>query len=213
MTYYRPTDGEVHNAPIRWRPRTCFVMSAMGRQLPPAVREVRTKVARSLGRHDFTFVDAGAHTTGKDYLRKIWEIAVGCPVGVAIVHDGIRPDTMANIFYELGLLHTYGRDTIVVRVGPVVLPSDFVRTEYINYGRQFSRAMDAFLGALDDRAEYYLTLGDQLRNNPELELDYLRRAFLLTGDKRLQKRATRIRSRFGTIERATGEITPLPVEF
>jgi hypothetical protein len=74
----------------------------------------------------------------------------------------------------------------------VDLPSDLVRTEYIQFDRSFSRRFGAFLGSLAEPASYYLTLADQLENDPLLAIDYLRRSYLLTGDVSLRRRATAI---------------------
>lgn len=124
MIFYRPTDGDVNMAPVSWRPRTCFLMAAMGKPVPAEVRSVRRRVIAALRRANFRTVDAASATTGKDFLVKIWALAVSCPVGIAIVHEGIRPETMANIFYELGLMQAYGRETVVIKIGKVKLPSD-----------------------------------------------------------------------------------------
>jgi hypothetical protein len=77
----------------------------MGHPVPAAVDKVQGRVARSLRRAGFESVDADSRTTGKDYLLKVWLLALSCPVGIAIVHEAIRPQTMANIYYELGWMH------------------------------------------------------------------------------------------------------------
>lgn len=101
MIFYRPTDGDVYNAKLPWRSRTCFIMSDMGQQIPADVRSAKRRLAVKLKQFRFRKIDASSATTGMDYLLKIWLFTVTCPVGIAIVHDGIRPETMANIYYEL----------------------------------------------------------------------------------------------------------------
>lgn len=192
MIFYRPTDGDVFNGDLKWRPRTCFVMAAMGSAVPSDVRKVRRRVSAVLAKADYDVIDAASATTGKDYLLKIWQLAVSCPVGIAIVHQGIRPETMANIFYELGWMQAYGRETVVIKVGDVSLPSDFVRTEYIAVDARFTHNLKNFIESLNDRTEYYQQLGSLLEQNPVLAVDYLRRAYLLTGDPSLQLEAKRI---------------------
>src|SRR4051812_18325345 len=114
MIFYRPTDGDVETSPVAWRLRTCFLMSAMGGSLPAEVLNTKRRVRGILRASNFRIVDAASVTTGKDYLLKIWALAVSCPVGIAIVHKGIRPETMANVFYELGWMQAYGRETVVI---------------------------------------------------------------------------------------------------
>lgn len=77
-----------------------------------SVWQEREGVESALRKAGFKVKDAGSATTGKDYPLKIWSLTVCVPVGVAIVHEGIRPETMANVFYELGLMQAYGRETV-----------------------------------------------------------------------------------------------------
>lgn len=206
MIFYRPTDGDVHSAQIRWRPRTCFLMYAMGKGAAAEVTRARKRVVESLKRAKYSTIDALSETTGKDYLLKVWSQAVSAPVGIAIVHEGIRAETMANIFYELGWMQAYGRETVVIRIGDVKLPSDLVRSEYIPFDRAFTTRFSAFVSSLDQRADYYLTLADQLEKNPLLAIDYLRRSYLLSGDSRLKARATKVFNESGLAERAKDSV-------
>ena len=99
---------------------------------------------------------------------------------------------MANIYYELGLMQAYGRETLVVRVGRPHLPSDLVRTEYLSLDDRFDENLRGFLAGLGEQAEHYRSMASQLERNPLLAIDYLRRAFLLTADSGLRSRARRI---------------------
>lgn len=213
MIFYRPTDGDVDSAPISWRPRTCFIMAAMGNTVPADVIRAKRRVAQVLRQASFRTIDAGSATTGKDYLLKIWALAVSCPVGIAIVHEGIRSETMANIYYELGWMHAYGRETVVIKIGDVKLPSDLVRTEYIDMDAHFTRSLGAFLTSLRERAAYYQTLAGLLEANPLLAIDYLRRAYLLTGRVALRRRATQIFAASGLDDRARDSVERLMVTF
>lgn len=158
-------------------------------------------------------VEAASVTTGKDYLLKIWSLAVACPIGIALVHEGIRPATMANVFYELGWMQAYGRETLVVRIGDVDLPSDLVRTEYVAYDGNFSDRMRAFVASLDERAIYYQTLATQLERDPLLAVDYLRRAYLLTGEAALRRRAREVFAGAELADRARNSVERLMVGF
>ena len=82
MIFYRPTDGEVLGTQVGWRPRTCFVMAAMGGDLPRELLNAKRRLKAALKRTRFGVVDAASETTGKDFLLKIWSLAVACPVGV-----------------------------------------------------------------------------------------------------------------------------------
>lgn len=189
MILYRPTDGEIHWSPIRWRPRCAFMMVQLGGPVPEVVIEIRRTTAQILSEYSYSAIDADSLTTGKDFLLKIWQLALSVPLGIAIVHEGIAPSTIANLFYELGWMQAYGKETIVVRAGDVALPSDFVRTEYVPFDAHFDRRFRSFLSGLQEQAGYYSTLADQVERNPLLAIDYLRRAYLLSGDDELRLRA------------------------
>ena len=213
MIFYRPTDGDVENTPISWRPRTCFLMAAMGKPIPAEVSNAKKRVKAVLRRAKFDIIDAADVITGKDYLLKIWKLAVSCPIGIAIVHEGIRPETMANIFYEFGWLQAYGKETVVIKIGDLKLPSDLVRTEYINMDARFTQSLSDFLSSLRERAEYYETLAGLLEANPLLAIDYLRRAYLLTGNVKFRRRAIQIFDQTGFDDRARDSVERLMILF
>lgn len=213
MIFYRPTDGDVNSVPVKWRPRTCFLMTSMGNPLPPELRSAKKRVISGLRRAGFSTVDAASVTTGKDFLLKIWALAVSCPVGIAIIHKDIRPETMANVFYELGWMHAYGRETVVIKVGEVKLPSDLVRTEYIDMNVRFTKSLGDFLTSIRERAKYYQDLAGLLEENPLLAIDYLRRSYLLTGDVALKRRATQIFAGSDLADRARDSVERLMVTF
>jgi hypothetical protein len=55
-------------------------MSKLGEGAPPIVSAVRKRLTLVLGEADYCLIDASAVTTGKDYLRKIWDLIVSVPV-------------------------------------------------------------------------------------------------------------------------------------
>jgi hypothetical protein len=125
----------------------------------------------------------------------------------------MKPSTIANVFYELGLMQAYGKETLVIKTASTVVPSDFVRTEYVQYGPDFHARIGRFFRSLDERAEYYALMADQVEKNPLLAIDYLRRAYLLTGDNALKDQAKAV---FGTARlsgRAKNSVEMLLVDF
>ncbi|MGH7583993.1 MAG: hypothetical protein ACREL5_12285 [Gemmatimonadales bacterium] len=161
----------------------------------------------------FRTIDAGEVTTGRDYLAKIWELLISCPVGVAIVHEDIAPMTMANIYYELGILDALGRESIVVAVGSPELPSDLGRTEHIPTGRGFDRRFTNFIASLEHRSTYYRTMANNLERNPLLAIDLLRRASLLSEDTALNTEARKVWAAHATADRAKGAVEMLMLAF
>jgi len=186
MITYNPLDGDVYTKGIRPRPRTCFVMTKLGTPVPRDVANIRRTLARYAQTVDLTLIDAGSEVTGRDFLAKIWEMLISVPLGIAVICGDLTPATMSNIFYEIGVLQALGKETLVIKTKDCYVPSDFVRTEYIEYDRRFGNKILKFFTKLSDQAEYYRKLAGEMRTNPLLALDYLRRAYLITGDESIR---------------------------
>jgi hypothetical protein len=160
-------------------------MTQMGKYVPPVITKIRTKIKKLLNDKNYTLLDAGSKVTGRDFLNKIWGMILSVPIGVAIVDKDMRSTAVQNVFYEIGLMQAYGKETIVIKTQGTEVPSDFIRTEYIEYSdhdRLFNREFRKFLRNCEDRATYYALLAEELRNNPILAFDYYRRSYLITGN-------------------------------
>jgi hypothetical protein len=181
MILYDPTNGDVVTTPTECRPRTCFFMSKVGEDAPPIVSEVRSRLSALLAETEYSLIDATQITTGKDYLRKIWDLIVSVPMGMAFIYRKMPSSTLANVFYEIGMMQALGKDTLVIRESRATIPSDLVRTEYVPYDGRFEDRIRAFLGTCLSSAEYLATVAEQMERNPLLAIDYYWRAFLLTG--------------------------------
>jgi hypothetical protein len=145
-----------------------------------------------LNRRHFKTIDAGSSIRGKDFLLKIWEMLLSVPIGIAIISKDLDPYTLANIFYEIGLLHAYGKETVVIKTKDCFVPSDFIRTEFIEYDRSFGSKINKFLDHLKEQSEYYYTTAKLVKENPLLAIDYLRRAYLIQGNSKYKNKASSI---------------------
>lgn len=164
-------------------------MTKLGFPVPKEIQNIRRTLEKYLNRSGYTAIDANTAIRGKDFLMKIWELILSVPLGIAIISKDLSPYTLANIFYEIGLLQAYGRETLIIKTPDCYVPSDFIRTEYIEYNRTFGKKISTFLNGLKEQAEYYATAGELLEENPLLSIDYLRRAYLITGDQKYKKTA------------------------
>jgi len=158
-------------------------MSKVGDDVPPLVREVRGRLSVLLDEIGYSLIDATEVTTGKDFLRKIWDLIVSVPMGIAFIYRKMPPGTLANVFYEVGMMQALGKDTLVIREPRATIPSDLVRTEYVLYDGRFDDRIRAFLKTSLSSAEFLATVAEQMERNPLLAIDYYRRAFLLTGNE------------------------------
>jgi len=189
MIVYRPSDGEVPEAMPKLLPMTCFLMTQLGGSIPDEVAKIRNRIKRQLEKRKIELIDATSATTGKDFLDKIWRMIVGVPLGVAIIHENMPPFTLCNIFYELGMMDALGKRTIIVKTPEASIPSDFVRTEYIESNNQFAKGFGRFLDSILKQEDQFETMAAVLKNNPLLSIDYLRRAHAISGDEKYVNQA------------------------
>ena len=197
MIVYSPLDGDALTSAIKAQPRHCFLMTRLGRPIPKEIEHIRHSITMGCTHNNYTVLDATSTVSGRDFLMKIWRMIASVPLSVGICHEAMPLETQGNIFYELGVAQAMGKETLLVKSKAARVPSDFVRTEYIEFNDQFSKNFETYFAYLNDQADHYEMVAMQLENNPVLALDYLKRAYLITGDNRLRDLA-------GTLLRAAG---------
>ncbi|MCR4288633.1 MAG: hypothetical protein NUV86_00005 [Candidatus Scalindua sp.] len=202
MILYDPVQGDVLTKHIKFRPQTCFIMTQLGTPIPNEIKNIRRTLEKYLKQKKLKTIDASSDIKGKDFLLKIWEMILSVPVGIAIISKELTPYTLANIFYEIGLLQAYGKETLIIKTKDSYVPSDFVRTEYIEYDRNFKKKINRFLHGLKEQSEYYANASILLEGNPLLSIDYLRRAFLISGNEKY-KRDAQIISQANPLDKQT----------
>lgn len=213
MILYKPTDGDVQTTKIKYRPKTCFVMTQLGTSIPREVIKVRKELTKILSKYGMEEIDARSKITGRDFLLKIWGMIVSVPLGIAIIDDIMSSNTLCNIFYEVGLMHALGKETIVIKTKKATVPSDFVRTEYIKFDDNFEENIKKYFATYYDLADYYETVAQQLERNPLLAIDYLRRAYLISGEENLKIKAMKLHREAALEDRARNSVEQLLVDF
>ena len=192
MIVYSPINGEVLQSAIKFFPKTGFIMTQLGGDPPPILSAIRNDLSKQLADYSFTEKDASSLLTGKDFLEKIWKIILGVPLGIAILTEGMSIQTISNVFYELGIMDSLGKETLIIKTKEYVIPSDFKRTEYVNYDERFSLNFQKFYQNLKDREDYYWDMSEWMQANPAHSIDYIKRAFLLNPKKQYIEEAERI---------------------
>ena len=214
MIIYNPTDGNVLLTKIQYRPKTCFIITQLGNPIPPIITSIRQRLRKILADNDITDIDAASVVTGRDFLHKIWQILISVPLGIAIIDETMSSNTLCNIFYEIGLMQTLGKETIVIKTENAKVPSDFVRTEYISFGKDFNKKVKKYFQTTYLKLpDFYETIADQLDRNPLLAIDYLRRSYLITGKRTLQRKAKKLRKEAVSKDRAKNCVEQLLVDF
>ena len=156
-------------------------MTQLGGNLSPQLNEIRIAISEFLISINFREIDAGSDVTGGDFLEKIWKQILGVPVGIAILTMDMKLTTVANIFYELGILDALGKESIVIKSKDFQIPSDFVRTEYVSFDENFQTNFNKFFQNVTEREEHYSLMSELMRKDIVLSIDYLKRAYLISG--------------------------------
>lgn len=213
MIIYNPNDGLPIQGNHGFRPKHCFLMTRLGKEIHEDVAAVRAEVTRICDECDYTVIDANARVTGRDLLLKIWKLIAETPLSVAVVHKGIPAKTLANIYYEIGVAQALGKETVIIKCPKSKVPSDLAGTEYIEFNDEFEVQFKKFMDGLAEQATWYETLSDQLEKNPVLAIDYLKRAYLITGDESLKDRTKELLIDAEIENRAKNSVEALAASF
>lgn len=213
MILYRLNEGLAYQEKVLYRPRTCFLMTQLGDPIPPEVDVIRKRLKSALDEYAVKLIDADSEVTGGDFLFKIWQMIVAVPLAVAIVHEDMPATTQCNVFYEIGLAHALGKESIVIKTPKAKIPSDFVRTEYIRHDSHFEQRMHKYLANFFKQGEWYELVAEQVERNPLLAIDYLRRAYLISGDSQIKEEVANLRETLSLHERAKNSVETLLAEF
>ena len=165
MIIYSPITGEVLTSSIRFEPRSCFIMTQLGGEKTKELEGIRLAITNFLKSINYKEVDASSYVTGRDFLEKIWKKIIAVPVGIAILTSDMSLTTVANIFYELGLLDALGKESIVIKSKSFKIPSDFVRTEYISYDEKFESNIKKFFENVFEREKHYSLMSELMEED------------------------------------------------
>jgi hypothetical protein len=210
---YNPLDGHPLTNSIPSKPRHCFLITRLGNPIPDDVIKMREAITEICEKYGYTIIDASSEVTGRDFLLKIWKQIAATPLSIGICHEDTPIQTQTNIYYELGVAQALGKETVIIKSELVNVSSDFVRTEYIEFNHNVKPKLSKYLESLDEQAVYYELAADQLERNPVLAIDYLKRAFLITGDERLRTKVQDLVSEAGLQARAKNSVELLAAAF
>lgn len=213
MIYYNPIDSDPIVKPIGYSPRSCFVMTKLGEPIPEIIIEIREKLSAKLKSENITEFDASSMVTGRDFLLKIWNQILSVPLGIGVVDETMNAQTLANIFYEIGVMHAYGKETLIIKTKNAVIPSDFIRTEYVVYNSNFDDSLDKFFDTFFALEDYFIQLAANLEKNPLLSIDYIRRAYLISGNEELKIEVKKLSEALDLAARAKNSVESLITQF
>ena len=89
-------------------------------------------------------------------------------------------------------MFSYPLFTLIIKSKDYEIPSDFKRTEYVNFNSTFISSFRKFQSNLDERESHYWLMGEIMQADPVLAIDYIKRAYLLRPLNKYIKEAERI---------------------
>lgn len=188
-------------------------MTKIGLPVSINIQEIRERLTEKLKEFDIKEIDATSKITGRDFLLKIWDQLLSVPLGIGIIDESMNCQTLSNIFYEIGVLQSYGKETLIIKTKNMKIPSDFIRTEYIQYNDDFEDSLDKYFETFFSLEEYYIHMSELLENNPLLSIDYLRRAYLISGNEEYRQKVKEISDALDLAARAKNSVENLLTHF
>ncbi len=192
MIYYSPTNNDVLQNFITYRPKTCFLMTQLGGELSPKLKKIISDLKDHLKKAGIDIMDANSLVTGSDFLDKIFKLMLSVPIGIVVITEEMKTTTLSNIFYEIGIMTALGKEILVIKSKEFEIPSDLIRTEYVEYNKDFTDKIQKFLKGINEKVDYYKIMAEQLHKKALLSLDYYKRGYLITGDESIKISAKKI---------------------
>lgn len=87
MILYSPIDGEVQTSIVKLHPKTIFLMTQLGGEIPLGLKTVIKDLRIFAEERGYKVQDASDSITGTDFLSKIWKMIVGCPIGIVVLSE------------------------------------------------------------------------------------------------------------------------------
>jgi hypothetical protein len=175
---------------------------------PPAVDERMTEIVlEEFNLRNIPTKDADASTGGKDFLDRILGLIRGTGFTVAIFSHDTRATALANITLELGFAAMCGKPLMIVKSFEAAAPSDFSRTDWINYDlkdeNRFRQKLRQALDTIIEIAIFEETLLDAALNARSIDcaiaFERTVKGFLLTRDTRFLDKAEQIKRRLDQV--------------
>ena len=221
---FSPLSEDILSTPPRsLHPGHAFIMRQIGN--PPAVDErMAAIVLEEFRARKVSTKDADASSGGNDFLERILGLIRGTGFTVAIFSHDTRATAMANITLELGFAAMCGKPLVIVKSKEAAAPSDFNRTDWVEYDEKdearFRKKLRQALDTIDDIAGFEESLLDVALNARSMDcavaFERANKAFLLTSDERFLSIATEIGKRIdragnshdiADLERLKGELS------
>lgn len=187
---------------VRPNPKTCCLMIESRKNREKKAAQVEKNIRKICSLKGYKVVKASDIKRSKDFLCKICELIQSVAFGIAVYTDNMPPDTLGNISYEIGCMYSLGKEAYIVKTSKAKIPSDFIRTEYIEEKR-LRKDLLRRLNELKKQAKYMYKLGELSFEAGDLEkaAEYFKRIYLVVKDKNAKKKLNTILQKINAISK------------
>jgi hypothetical protein len=201
---FSPVTEDVLGGPFKPLPRHAFLMLHGNERRADEDRDLERMVCEALDVRAFIPIRATDIGGTGDYLEKIIALIRGCGFGVAIFSEKTPAPTLANIFFEVGICHVFGKPVVFAKSDDAKMPSDFTRTEWVarrDDDDQFRDALLKTLSRIDALPDFYRKQADVAMeaDDPDYEVAFerYRQAILIGDDAESRERIDEIYATLG----------------
>lgn len=217
---YSPLNGDEWKEPFELFPRTGFLMLQSGGEIAVDDLFMQNSVREQMDSQGYQIKTAVDLRRSGDYLHKITKMIMGCGFGIAVFSTDTPSRTLGNIFFEVGYCLALGKPVVlVVKGGSRVMPSDFVRSEWVEYRPGSEALFEADLAGqimgLTQQSDFFEQLADAAYEAEEIDHElvverYKRAALINSSEHSLQRlrdteravRAAKVTPAFATHRRS-----------
>lgn len=189
---------------IKPNPKTYFLMIESHKGREEKTIEIEKNIKTCCSAKGYEIIKATDIKRSKDFLCKICELIQSVAFAIAVYTDNMPQATLGNISYEIGCMHSLGKEVYIIKSSKAKIPSDFIRTEYIEE-RNLIKDLTKRLEGLRKQADYMASLGELFFEAGDLEkaAEYFKKVYLIIKDPKAKNELEVILSKINQISKKT----------
>lgn len=177
-----PNTGDECTKLVKPLVRTAFLIISYDKK-NEKIRKIKETIIASFKRKGYNVTLAEKRKQGRNLYCKICQQIQAVPVGVVAYTKETPINSFPNIFFELGVMTSFGKEIILLKDYNIRIPSDLHGLEWTPFKdledleKQLSEQIEQF----KETADYYIQMGNIYREKGDFEktINYYKRAYLL----------------------------------
>ncbi len=147
------------------------------------IHEIEKTIINSLNNENYNVILA-KNERGKNLYCKICQQIQSVPIGILVYTTETPSKSFPNLFLELGLMTSFGKELILVKDYKVNIPNDLHGLDWIHFKnmKDLSKQLSEQIQQYEKVSDYYYNdMGKLFREKGDIikTIDYYKRAYLL----------------------------------